>query len=127
MAKVILGSWPRHLKHSGYLGIRDSTAPAPKGPANTLKEQSQEAAELSIKSLYFTQQDCGQETGSGGGHLFGRLLPENPSLRFCRGEPDSGELETAESQDGLLPNQSPAFCVDAIDCHMSLRRFYNKH
>lgn len=104
MAKVILGSWPQHLKHSRYLGIRDSTAPAPKGPANTLKEQSQEATELSIKSLYFTQQDCGQETG-GRPPVFGRLLPENHSLRFCHGEPDGGELETAESQDGLLPNQ----------------------
>lgn len=48
---------------SRYLGIRDNTAPAPKGPANTLKEQSQEAAELRIRSLYFTQQDCGQEAG----------------------------------------------------------------
>lgn len=63
MAEAMLGSWPRHLMSSEYLGIRDSTAFALEGPANIRREQSQEAAEFHIKNLYFTQQARGLETG----------------------------------------------------------------
>lgn len=48
---------------SEYLGIRDSIAFALERPANIQREQSQEAAEFHIKSLYFTQQACGLEIG----------------------------------------------------------------
>lgn len=125
MAKAMLGSRPRHLMSSEYLGIRDSTAFALEGPANIRREQSQEAAEFHIKSLYFTQQACGLEIGGQATSLWTvARAPLSEVLSLGASPQGAGDSSLGLA---FFQTKSPAFCVDAIDCHMSLRRLYSKH